>query len=338
MPKRIPATALPVLGLLLLTGLYWLYWSAVADRLRTGVTDWAVAQEADGIRVTWDALRVRGFPTQLRLELDNPAFDAFGAGEGRWAVTMPEFHAHALPYRLDHLIGSVKSPVRLERGPAGRAETWIIEAASAQASYVMDEGRPVRVALDIQDAAATRLADSAAVAAGRFQIHARRVAELAGTADVAIRAEAVTLKGALAPGLAALLGPEIARAAAQTRVTAAAGAGVFDDLALLRLEGGTVQVSEGFADWGPAGASFSGRLDIDGAGTANGRFDTRLTGTEAIVAALVREGLIDPSTEGPVKAALSFMSAASGDAGGGIRAPVTIRNGTVYLGPVRVTD
>lgn len=337
MLKRIPATAVPFLGIVLLTGLYWLYWSNVADRIEAEVAQWAAAQEADGIRVTWEAMRVRGFPTQLRLELDALTFDAFGAGADRWAISMPEFHANALPYRLDHVIGSAKSPMRLALGPADSEELWTIDAQSAQASYVMEDARPARIAIDIQSATAMRETGDASVSAGRFQIHARRVPDMAGTADVAVRAEALVLDGMLAPGLAALLGPEIGRAAAQARVTAAAGDGVFDDLALLRLEGGEVQVSEGFADWGPASATFSGKLAVDAAGVADGRFDTRLEGTEAIVAGLVREGLIDPSVEGPLKAALAFMSAASGDAGGGIRAPVIVRQGRVYLGPVRVS-
>ena len=309
MLKRIPLPALPVLALVLLAGLYWLYWSSVAERVKAGVAAWAAAQAQQGIDVTWDAMRVRGFPTRLRLELDNLVFDAAGAGAERWALSTPEFHAHALPYRLDHVIASARSPMRLEIGPAERARIWDIEAASAQASYARETDGADRLAVDIQSATARRRDADAAVAAQRLQIHARRVPDRAGTADVALRAAGIDVEGVMAPGLVALLGREISTAAAQARVTAAAGDGVFDDLALLQLQGGEIQVSEGRIAWGPSSVDFTGRLTVDPAGVADGRFDTRLQGHEAIIAGLVRQGLIDPAVEGPLITALAFLIA-----------------------------
>lgn len=343
-PRFPLAAALPVLALAVLAGLYWLYWSAMADRIRAGAVEWTRAQAGRGVEVTWQAMRVRGFPMQLRLELDD--LTARAAGPAPWAVFVPELHINALPYRLDHLIASARTPMRVEHGPAGARRAFEVTAGSAQASYVADAGGADRVAVDLQTLraiettgparlAAARLT-AARLTAARLQLHARRVPGLAGALDVAVRAEDVRLEAGIAPELVALLGPEIGRAAAQARLIAGAGDGVFRDPGRLPEEGGVLKISESFVYWGPARLRLAGTLDMTPEGRLNGRLETRLQGVEAVMAGLAREGWISADAQGPLKAAVSLLSAMSGGGADGVRLPVTIRDGAVYAGPVRV--
>lgn len=335
MLNRLPKTALPLLGFFLLVGLYWLYWSELADRLRAGVTEWAQEQAADGIIVTWTDLRVRGFPTRVRLEFDDLVFRA-EAAETPWSWSTPEFHAHVLPYSLDHVIASARSPMLLTRGPGETPEAWEITAENAQASYVMKDGEPPRVAADLEATSATRLDAPGTVSAARAQLHARKTEDMAGAVDLAIRLADVNIGDGVADGLTAVLGHDVSAAALQSRVTAAAGDDVFDDLALFEFSGGEIQVSEGRIAWGDASATFAGRLAFAPSGTADGRLDTRLQGQEAIVNGLIAAKLIDEDLQGPLKAAIQVLQFTNGDGAGGIKMPVIVKDSDVYLGPVRV--
>ncbi|MEQ8745968.1 DUF2125 domain-containing protein [Pyruvatibacter sp.] len=339
MLNRLPKTALPLLALLVLTGLYWLYWSTLADRLKTDVAAWAQAQAANGVTITWSDMRARGWPLRLRLELDDLRYEASQA-QTPWAWSTPEFHAHALPYRLTHIIASAQSPMRFETLTGPDKQQWEIVAGSTEASYVFEEGTAARLAIDIQMAKATRLDRpdaSTLVGANRFQVHARRAEDVAGAANIAVRASGISLDKDLAPGLVDILGPTIAHVGIQSRVTANAGDAVFRDLALLRLRGSEIQVSQGTVTWGTSNATGTGKLDIAPDGTPDGRFDTTLSGYDTIIEGLVRQGLVEARLEGTLKAAMSLLSLTSGAQAGSVRVPVIVRAGDVYLGPVRVS-
>jgi len=336
MLNRIPKTAFPMLALALLLGLYTLYWTSVADRLRDEVGIWAERQAEGGILVTWDELRVTGWPLRLRLELDNLRYEA-AAADSPWSWQTPEFHAHALPYRLDHVIAAARSPMTVTYGEGATEQRWEVVSDSAEASYVMRDGHPLRLAIDLQGIEATRLDRPAVLGAERLQLHARKVDDLDGAADIALRGANIALGKAVAPGLVDLLGPSIEHLGIQSRVTALAGDRVFQDMALLAVDGATIQVSQGTVTWGETGATASGGLDIAPSGTTNGRFDTTLRGHDVIIDGLVRQKLIDADARGILKGAMSVLSITSGAAPGQLRLPLIIKNDDVFLGPVRLT-
>jgi hypothetical protein len=337
MLNRIPKTAFPMLALALLLGLYTLYWMSVADRLRLEIDTWQARQAEDGIEVTWDDMRVTGWPLRLRLELDNLRYAALSA-DTPWSWQTPEFHAHALPYRLDHLIAAARSPMQLTYGSGSNEQRWEVAAESAEASYVMRDGHPLRFAIDLQTVEATRLDRPAVLGAERLQIHARKVEDIDGAVDIALRGANMALGKDIAPGLVDLMGPTIEHVGVQSRVTALAGDRVFQDLALLAMDGATLQVSQGTITWGETGATASGAMDIAADGTANGRFDTTLRGHDVIIDGLIRQKLIASNMEGTLKTAMSVLSLASGADPGQLRLPLIIKNDEVFLGPVRLTS
>ncbi len=336
MLNRLPKTALPLIAVLLAVVAYWFYWSSLVDRLKLEVTNWAASQAESGINVTWDDLRASGWPLRLRLEFDNLRYEATGA-ETPWSWSAPEFHAHALPYKLTHIIASAKSPMRITYGRGTGVREWEVTADSTEASYVIETDVPARLAFDIQAVTALRLDHPAQVSAARLQLHARKSEETEGSVDLALRGADITVDDAFAPGLMDLMGPTIAHLGIQARVTAAAGDRVFQDIALLELEGSEIQVSQGTAMWGPASALATGKLTVSAQRIANGRFDTTLKGYDAIIDGLVRQKLVDADLENPLKAALSLLSLTSGAEPGSVRMPLIIKNNDVYLGPVRVT-
>jgi len=342
MLKRLPKTTVPLAGLALLTGLYWLYWSSIADRLRAEVTAWAQAEAAAGIYITWSDMRVRGWPLRLRLEFDDLRYDA-AASDTPWVLETPAFRAHALPYRLTHVIASAKSPMQLTVGTGAGQQRWEITADRAQASYVFANDTPPRLAVDMERARAHRGdggAHTAAqeVTAERVQLHARKTRDTSGSAEIAVRGAGISLSQTLAPGLVNLMGPTVAHIGAQARVTAAAGDAVFEDLALLALEGSTIEVSESTVTWGATKISAHGKIAIAASGASNGRFDTTVQGYDAIIAGLARQGLITNNMEASLTTAMAVLSFTTGGKEGAVRVPVIIRDSAVYLGPVRITQ
>ncbi|GAB5502472.1 DUF2125 domain-containing protein [Pyruvatibacter sp.] len=333
MLNRIPKISYPLLGLLLLMGLYWIYWSTLADRMKVEVENWAAAQSRNGITVTWDDMRARGWPLRLRLELDNLRYDAANA-DVPWSWTTPEFHAHALPYRLNHIIASAKSPMQVTYGTAEAQQNWEVTADGTDASYVMESGAPARLAIDLQSVVATRLDLPATVGAERLQLHARKADDVPGAVDIALRGADIAMGKTLAPGITDILGPLINHVGIQSRVTANAGDNVFQDIALLQLEGSEIQVSQGTVTWGDTGATGTGKLEIAPDGTSNGRFDTTLKGHDTIVDGLIAQELVARNLEGTLKSALAILSLTSGADPGHIRLPVIIRDSEVFLGPV----
>ena len=336
MLNRVPKIALPFLGLLLLMGLYWLYWSTLADRMKVEAENWAAEQSRNGITVTWDHMRTRGFPLRLRLEFDNLRYDAANT-DIPWSWTTPEFHAHALPYRLTHIIAAAKSPMQVTYGAGDAQQRWDVTADSAEASYVMENGGPARLAVDIQSVLATRLDTPATIGAQRLQLHARKAEDAPGSIDMALRGAGIAFGQTVAPGITDILGPVIGHVGIQSRITANAGDRVFQDIALMQLEGSEIQISQGTITWGDTGATGSGKLSVAPDGTSNGRFDTTLKGHDTIVDGLIAQNLIDRTLEGTLKSALAILSLTSGADPGHINMPVIIRDNDVFLGPVPVS-
>jgi hypothetical protein len=60
-------------ALLVVGGGYTAYWFLVARRIEAGVIDWAQSQRADKIDLSWQKLRVSGFPAAFRVDLGSAA-------------------------------------------------------------------------------------------------------------------------------------------------------------------------------------------------------------------------------------------------------------------------
>ncbi|MEL7030354.1 MAG: DUF2125 domain-containing protein, partial [Pseudomonadota bacterium] len=132
----------PVLIAGLLVAAYVLAWRHTADRILDDVEAWAQAQEAAGRQASYAGLRARGFPRDLRVEVEAPVL---GAPEDAraWTWSADRLELHATPFNPNHLVALVDGAQRFsyldDPGPQARPPkriAWSIDAASARASLV----------------------------------------------------------------------------------------------------------------------------------------------------------------------------------------------------------
>src|SRR6266853_2836110 len=60
-------------ALLVAGGGYTAFWFLVARRIEAGIVDWALSQRADKIDLSWQKMRVSGYPVAFRVDLGSVA-------------------------------------------------------------------------------------------------------------------------------------------------------------------------------------------------------------------------------------------------------------------------
>ena len=73
MPRSTRFGLMILAALLLIGGGYSAYWFLVARRIEAGIIDWAQSQRADKIDVSWQRMRVSGYPAAFRVDLGSAA-------------------------------------------------------------------------------------------------------------------------------------------------------------------------------------------------------------------------------------------------------------------------
>src|SRR5262245_60259733 len=60
-------------ALLVIAGSYSAYWFVVAGRIREGITAWAESARSGKLQVSWQELRISGYPADFRVDLRTAA-------------------------------------------------------------------------------------------------------------------------------------------------------------------------------------------------------------------------------------------------------------------------
>ncbi len=147
-----------ILGLVA-AGYTWLWFDAAA-RIEREFLDWAEDQRERGLTVRYDSLEVGGFPLRMHMVLENPELESQG-GDVSWTWRGAQLSAHALPYRITHVIvmasGPQQATIRARTGDGTVVERLQGTAESARASLVWTDGLFDRLAVDIRALDGTRV-------------------------------------------------------------------------------------------------------------------------------------------------------------------------------------
>src|ERR1700761_5235565 len=73
MPRSTRFALLMLAALLVVGGGYTGYWFLVARRIEAGFVDWAISQRAEKIDLSWQRMRVSGYPVAFRVDLSSAA-------------------------------------------------------------------------------------------------------------------------------------------------------------------------------------------------------------------------------------------------------------------------
>ena len=319
---------LPVAGIVALLVIYSIYWFYAAGKVDEAVGAWIEEKQALGYEIAYTDLRVRGYPYRFQVEAEGIEISA-PASDGGWSGQLTQMQANALPYDFSHWIVSFGGPMRI------RSDREIeLNASAARLSIQTNEnGDTVRIGAEIEALHAQAITgepvkveyidrfvlggsveptDSLRV---RVQADGVRISDTAASADItrAFGAEGDTLR-------------------ADFEVTQWAALAREGDAGVWRNAGGALQIHEAALAWGPAQLSGQGELVLDAEAQPDGRLSMRIADPDSLALALVNAGLIPQENEEALR--LAAMMAPRGPEG--VSLPFRLRDGSVYLGPIRI--
>lgn len=327
---RRPIT-LALLGLAVLAGAYALYWWQAARTLRGALETWAAAENARGGAVQWDTLDIGGFPLTLNARATGPRIRLAEGPE--W--TGPAVEASAAPWNLTDIALTLPGRHRLlvpDAGPAGRSLEIEGETGAGALDFTLG-GDLSGVVLHLASPSAGiegfpegRLRAASLSLSARLGIGEKPNAHLS-SADIRLPPAAVSPLGPLVERfeLAATLTVGLPR-----RLDA-------ESLASWSRAGGQTLVDTLMLAWGPLQVSAQGDLKLDDRMQPAGRLNAEITGIDRTLDRLSEAGLMRPNDAAMAKAAAGLLGQrATPDSAPVIRAPLVMRDGWLYLGPIRL--
>ncbi|WP_417476935.1 DUF2125 domain-containing protein [Maricaulis sp.] len=330
-PKRF---LFPVLGILVVLVLYTAYWLHAKSTIEREVGVWIARQESAGYLIEQERVRVTGFPYRFQVELTAPRMQA-PQSDGGWNARLEMLKAHALFYDFRHWIIEFDGPLWLEYD----AETPTLLELDASLALVSlasnDRGETIRIGGEFSDVRiATRSGQAPGLEAIESLLFSGAVAE---DDTLRLRLEATGLSAS-----AAVISPEIERAFGSSAelarmdltVTRWATLAIDADAAAWSRAGGQLLIAESALEWGPAQLSGVGEFTLDASAEPDGRLSLHITDPDALADALVQARLVPAENEQALR--LAAMMAPRGP--DGVALPFRIRDGGVYLGPVRLGD
>jgi len=319
-------------ALLVIAGAYSAFWLVVASRIEGNVVAWAQSARADKTDVSWEAIRVTGFPIAFRVNLTSAVLrdDAVTPSP---ELRIPVLSGTARPWDL--AVWQLAAPLGFEGDlGAGRRATAKFTAQSADGVVSIESEGGWKLRLTLQDAtveAGARVMVSSAQAtitappkpSGR---HTEPVTVLA------VEASQIKLPAAVGP-----LGEVVDELAFGATVKGTIPNGkVADAVAAWRDAGGTIDLDDLRLKWGALGATATGTITLDQELQPIGGFSGAVQGYDQILATLVQAGQMRATDAGLARIALTMLAKTGPDGKPEIRTAFTIQNGQMFLGPAKL--
>lgn len=285
---------------------WFVIWNAGADAMRRAVEKWADEQREASLTVVYDRPRVRGFPFYLRGSFANVEI----ADTNRWRWRTETLFVDTLPYAVERMVFSVRSPQALELHGHG---AWTLNAESIRASYESGKGR--RWSFDLESGPATFARDSGAeaVSVRRFLLSA------APEPHDKRRAQASLIVDGLA---ARFPGGDVDATLIEAFIEAEKTP-----------EGGALNLRRIVIDAGGGKLFLAGALHLDEKGYLAGRLNAEIVNPANLTELLAVAGALSPAEAEQAGAALTLAAIAGG---GVLRAPLLLENGAAHIAGARV--
>jgi hypothetical protein len=325
------AIFLPTLIMLALAAAWSGFWFVAAGRAEGAVDEWLRREAAKGRVYECADKRYAGYPFRVELICEGPTARLPGDG-GPIVASAARFVALAQVYDPKRLIGELSGPLAVTGPDGSRAD---LSFSLAQASMAIEGNRLQRSSVSLT--APRLVVDGAEIGfAEGFQLHLRRAP--------GGRADAYDLAARLDKGTSPLLdlvpvgsGPVSLELQAEARglddlqprptserLKAFAAAGGVLHVALARIARGSVV------------AEAKGEGGLDQEGRVNGAFEMTARGIEGLVAGLVDGGRRSVLSSLMGAGASLLGKPAKLDGQPAVAYPVSINEGKVMIGPVRV--
>lgn len=327
-------TILALAGILVVAfGAYSAYWWVAAGKIKLAAGDWAQAAHQKQLDVSWQDIRVGGYPFAFRLELtemvasdkaSNPPVE-LRAPQLSASIWPWDFHDVWLdaPGKITVLAGADSAPLAKINADAaegaialagdGGLTIWAtLIRPNVVAGAVMLSARSTNVWVIKPAHAPANHSEPAVAVAALLHDLALPAPPPGFNKTVDELAAGVTLMGALPAGSA--------REAATT----------------WRDSGGTLELDHLDLQWGPVGLTGSGTLALDADLQPEGSLSGAVSGYDQLLNALVAAGQIKGSDARVAKLGLSFLGQPGANGRQQISTSFTIQNGQMQLGPIKL--
>lgn len=310
------------------------WWFYAAGELERQGRAWIAEQEAVGYQIEHEGLYTTGYPLRLSLRARQPSI-TLPPEDGGQTITLTTLAVGVPPYDLRRWMVFLDGPLFVTN-PAQEGAVRMT-ADTARFSIGFSQGRAERFGAEIENFTAAALD-------GAEPFEVQRLGQLLLTGELDGEQDRLTLRAelneiSLHPDA---LDDETARAfglfAERVRLDAAltewallASGG--DPLAWAQA-GGRIEIRQSQLHWGPARLEGSGEVGVDAQRRPQGQLALVVYEIEALIQALASADIIAPNEAD----ALRLAAALAPRREGGITLPFRLREGGVFLGPVRLAD
>ena len=323
----------PILvGIFLLVALaaYSTYWWVAAGKIEDAASAWARAAHERQLDVSWQSIRVTGYPFAFELKLGGTvASDK--AVDPQVELHAPTLLARVRPWNFREVRLATPEGIAtlLGQEPAPLAR---FGAASADATVALDGDGAATIWLNFyQPTSNAPLSLSARVARAWVMLPARPAVAHAGPA-VGLLITALSL-----PAAPPEFSPSIDELGLGVTVMGALPAGPLREAAAVwRDSGGALELDHLDLRWGELGVTGSGTLALDSELQPVGGFSGAVSGYDKLMSALVAAGRIKASDARIARLALAMIGKIGPDGRPEITTSLTIQAGQMFLGPAKL--
>lgn len=317
---------------------YVYYWNSLSDGLLAAAEQWIEDRRNEGFDIAHEGIEVRGFPYRLALEIDRLRISRPDSPL-QWRIATDWLTIHWQPWNLAHAVAVFEGEQRISFLQGGKRRNVTVSAKSARASAkVTDQTGFSNGALDLQ-IGTLKSDDGREYAFKRIQFHLRAnhgedEQRPDGTADAALMMDDVTL-----PLNETIWRPaqriEQARIALRLEppLPRALDPGA---LSFWRDQGGVIAITGIDAKWGALAVTGDGSLTLDDRNRPLASLSLKMRGVDVLAADLRRQTGKDLRRIGELLAPLSGLLAREDELGSFIKAPVTIQDGVLSVGPLPI--
>jgi hypothetical protein len=330
---------LVVVTLGIAAALYAVYWYSAAELVRRGLLDWSAARRSEGFTVGWDGIDVGGFPFALRVAIEKPIFSQSRIEPG-YEARAPLLIGEAPPWAPGqwHITAAQGGTLAIQPGPERPAIDLAAASLDGTVMPGQDDDAAMNAGVDVTLAAehltvSGQTSLTVAHAVARARIPGRAVASHLQTWLSA----SFTLDGMALPVTVPPLGDTVERLAASLAIKGAIPGGARRQaLAAWRDDGGTLELQSFGLAWGKLALDAKGTVALDADLQPVGALTATIRDYGEIIDALVATGNLKAGDAALVKLGLGFLAKPAPDGQYQLDAPLTLQNGQVYLGPVRL--